>query len=46
MENWSFWLDIQILGMTLLKVVKREGISQPGHATAEEFMGNENQEAE
>ncbi len=39
-DNWSFWLDIKILLLTLWKVVKREGISQPGHATAEEFMGN------
>ena len=45
-ENWSFWLDLRILGMTFIKVVKREGISQPGHATAEEFMGSETQEVE
>ena len=29
-----------ILFLTLAKVFRREGISQPGHATAEEFMGN------
>jgi len=40
-ENWSFWLDIKILLMTVWKVLKGEGINQPGHATAEEFMGNE-----
>jgi len=40
-DNWSFWLDIKILFMTLWKALKREGISQPGHATMEEFMGNE-----
>ncbi len=40
-DNWSFWLDIRILFMTLWKALKREGISQPGHATMEEFMGNE-----
>ena len=39
-DNWSFWLDIKILLMTLWKVFKREGISQPGQATAEYFMGN------
>ncbi len=39
-DNWSFWLDIKILLLTLWKVFKREGISQPGHATMEEFMGN------
>jgi lipopolysaccharide/colanic/teichoic acid biosynthesis glycosyltransferase len=39
-DNWSFWLDMKILLLTLWKVIKREGISQPGHATAEEFMGS------
>jgi lipopolysaccharide/colanic/teichoic acid biosynthesis glycosyltransferase len=38
-DNWSLWLDIRILVLTFWKVIKREGISQPGHATAEEFMG-------
>jgi len=40
-DNHSFWLDIKILFLTVWKVFNREGISQPGHATAEEFMGNE-----
>jgi lipopolysaccharide/colanic/teichoic acid biosynthesis glycosyltransferase len=39
-DHWSFWLDIKILFMTPRIVFKREGISQPGHATAEEFKGN------
>ena len=39
-DHWSFWLDIKILLMTLWKVVSREGISQPGHATTEYFTGN------
>jgi sugar transferase EpsL len=39
-DHWSLLLDIQILVQTLVKVIKREGISQPGHATAEEFMGS------
>jgi sugar transferase EpsL len=39
-DHWSFWLDVRILGMTLWKVFRREGISQPGQATAEEFMGD------
>ena len=40
-DNWSFSLDLKILLITIGKVLKREGISQPGHATAEEFMGNQ-----
>lgn len=38
-DQLSLWLDLKILALTLWKVMKREGISQPGHATAEEFMG-------
>ncbi len=37
-DHWSFSLDIKILFMTLAKVIHREGINQPGHATAEEFF--------
>lgn len=39
-DHWSLWLDIKIILLTVWKVLKREGISQPGHATAEEFMGS------
>jgi len=39
-DHWSFWLDIKIIGMTILKVLKREGVSQPGQVTAEPFTGN------
>jgi sugar transferase EpsL len=39
-DNWSLWLDIKILALTLLKVIKREGINLPGSATAEEFKGS------
>lgn len=39
-DHWSLWLDIKIIFLTIWKVFKREGISQPGHATAEEFMGS------
>jgi len=39
-DHWSLWLDIKIIGMTIVKVLKREGVSQPGQATAELFTGN------
>jgi lipopolysaccharide/colanic/teichoic acid biosynthesis glycosyltransferase len=39
-DNWSLWLDIQILAMTVVKVFKREGISAEGEATMPEFMGS------
>ena len=40
-DHWSLWLDLKILGMTAAKVIRREGISQPGHATAEIFRGSD-----
>jgi len=39
-DHRSFWLDVRILLLTFWKAFTREGISQPGHATAEEFMGS------
>jgi len=39
-DHWSFGLDIKILWLTFWKALKREGINQPGQATAEEFMGS------
>jgi lipopolysaccharide/colanic/teichoic acid biosynthesis glycosyltransferase len=39
-DNWSLWLDIKILLLTPFKVLRREGINQPGNATAMEFMGS------
>jgi len=36
-KNRGFWLDLKILALTLWKTLKREGISQPGHATMQEF---------
>lgn len=38
-ENQSFWLDIKILFLTVLKVFKSEGINQTGHVTIEPFKG-------
>jgi lipopolysaccharide/colanic/teichoic acid biosynthesis glycosyltransferase len=38
-DNRSLWLDMTIIFMTIWKILKREGINQPGHATMEEFRG-------
>lgn len=40
-DNWSLGLDFKIIGMTVVKVLRREGISQTGQATAEPFKGNQ-----
>ena len=39
-EHYSFLLDLKILWMTLLKVVRSEGVSQSGHVTMEKFRGS------
>jgi sugar transferase EpsL len=36
-DNWSLLLDLKILLMTVVKVLKREGISAEGHATMPRF---------
>ncbi|MGD0778527.1 MAG: sugar transferase [Candidatus Solibacter sp.] len=38
-DHCSIWLDVKILAITLWKVLRREGISQAGHATMPEFLG-------
>ena len=38
-DHQSGWLDVKIIALTVWKVLIRQGISQPGQATAEEFMG-------
>lgn len=40
-DNQSFWLDIKILFMTVLKVFKRADISASDSQTMHRFMGNE-----
>jgi lipopolysaccharide/colanic/teichoic acid biosynthesis glycosyltransferase len=35
----SFSLDMKILIITIMKLIKHEGISEPGHATMEPFHG-------
>lgn len=39
-DHRSFWLDMKIMALTFWKILKREGINQPGEATMEEFMGS------
>ncbi len=39
-NNKSFWLNIKIILITIVKVIKREGISGDGIATMDKFKGN------
>ncbi|MGH9563791.1 MAG: sugar transferase [Terracidiphilus sp.] len=36
-DHWSLWLDIRILWLTILQVIRREGIRHEGHATMPGF---------
>lgn len=38
-NNWNLWLDLRIMVMTIMNVIKGEGINQPGCVTAEKFKG-------
>lgn len=40
-DHWSLWLDVKIILLTVIKVVKREGISEQNQATMSEFRGND-----
>jgi sugar transferase EpsL len=42
-DHWSFWLDAKILWLTVLQVLRQDGISQQGHATMPEFLGTPTQ---
>ena len=40
-EHGSLALDIRIMLKTFWRLIKRDGISQDGHATMPEFMGTD-----
>jgi len=42
-EHWTLGLDLRILALTLVQVLKRQGISAAGHATMPEFTGTARQ---
>lgn len=44
-ERWSLRLDARILARTAVAVLRRQGISAPGAATAHEFRGTATEEA-
>lgn len=39
-DHRSLWLDLRILGLTVWKVLRGEGVSAAGHATMPEFRGS------
>jgi lipopolysaccharide/colanic/teichoic acid biosynthesis glycosyltransferase len=40
-DNLSFWLDMRVLWLTMLRVVRPQGVSQTGHVTMPKFTGNQ-----
>jgi len=38
-DNWGLWLDLKIIFRTVAAVFKREGITQQGRVTMDEFLG-------
>jgi sugar transferase EpsL len=40
-DNHTLWLDWKIIFLTLRKIVKRDGINQPGTATMQAFTGSQ-----
>ncbi len=45
-DHWSLGLDIKILLLTVVKVLRREGIAAEGHASMPEFRGRTEPEEE
>lgn len=39
-DHRSLGLDLKIIGLTIWKLLRREGINEPGEATAREFLGS------
>ena len=38
-ENLSFFLDLKIIFITVIRILQRKNISKSGHSTAPEFLG-------
>ncbi len=38
-DRMSFWLDVKILTLTVWKILKHDGINEPGQTTTQEFRG-------
>ena len=39
-DHCTFWTDLKIIGITIMKVLRRSDISEEGQATVEAFTGN------
>jgi len=39
-DHRSLWLDLRIIWLTILRVLRADGVSRPGHATMPRFTGS------
>jgi lipopolysaccharide/colanic/teichoic acid biosynthesis glycosyltransferase len=44
-DHCGFWLDLKILLLTPGKILRRQGVSAPGHATTPYFQGSDKRDA-
>jgi len=40
-QHRSFWLDLRIIAMTAWRMLRPQGVAQPGHATMTKFKGSQ-----
>lgn len=40
-DHWSIWFDLKILGLTIYKVLVKEGVKQDGYVNMPRFTGND-----
>ena len=40
-DNQSFWLDIKILSLTVIRVLRKQDINADGHASMPPFTGSD-----
>jgi len=45
-DNWSLWLDAGIIFKTVWMVVTKQGVTQAGRATVDEFMGTQQSDSQ
>lgn len=45
-DHWSLWLDMKILGLTLVKVIRREGVNFSDNSVSSPYMGVRGKEPE
>ena len=43
-DNWSLWLDVKIIAMTVMKVLKKEDITPPDQPIMPRFRGSKGQD--